>query len=587
MNITQALTDDRNNESVTFHFYGQPTQVNLITPAKVIMFHYDGKPNDPNVKVTNKQVLSATTATTYVASTAYLSASDFQYQHLNDKFDSSSLQMTIKCESLDSASTIYFLFFINNGVNSTEMGQHLTKFIGDALNNQNNSDRTYLELTQSMFTDAKATDIRQNTIDPPDIAYFSQKHPTVGNIKYYLCLRPIVASFKIQNFGSLKNVDSQLLQIYAPPKQIYKLLQSYMNKARPTGTSTTVARGSPDSFVGFHDGMIEGFSAPTDGSVETNLNYDKDIVGKANGVKVDPNGGTTMFYGEDMICEESAINKTNINFTIQKDPTVNYVVIALIICILAFLFLFGVPYLLETIIKEAFRSDGNTSSALIVLATTALFKNIFWLISLGLRGSKSNYDKNEDKRTADETINSISGFYHIIAGIGGTFTDHYGEKKDKDGNNKYYKIENRINPSDEKFKAIDDISTDEPMTLKLISGKQPDSVKKYSGYLSSIVLSMLGFITFTFFWIAFGLFFSATNSSISVDANMVANINKPVVIGGIFVCISWFVIMASALAYIMNPKLNRIQIGGNKEILYNGLYGFLFVPQGLTYKSED
>jgi hypothetical protein len=114
ININSKLQEDIDNVYVNYTFYGIPSSVNYITPAKVIMMNYPGIENNPNFTYTNKSTMMPTNASKYISSVAYISASDFTYQTGNTNIDSNSLQITIRCTSLDGASTIYCIFFVNN-----------------------------------------------------------------------------------------------------------------------------------------------------------------------------------------------------------------------------------------------------------------------------------------------------------------------------------------------------------------------------------------------------------------------------------------------------------------------------------------
>jgi hypothetical protein len=575
IDITPITKADVNNVYVNYKLYGIPKQVNFTKPAGVISMLYEGDESQPNFTYTDMNHNTQAKALKYVSSIVYISASDFSYQMRNIKIDAASLQITVKCRSLDDGPPIYCIFFAKEG--KSKASESLTEIITDAFDNKNNVGKTSLDFMQM---------IPKN----PDIAYFTQKDKVVGDIRYFLFLAPIVAEFDISQFGSLRQIDSQLLNIYISPSSVYTLNKQTM---KPDVLGSNVN----ESFVGFREGMENGYSWTVPSIADNSIDYKHDLIGAddAGHSRVDPHGGSVMYYGEDMICQESGINsevRATIALPGPAEMIINYIFIAILSIGTVAFFIYGIPSIFNSFLASLF--DKNASGAATAFLAVLIAKNIFYIAGLAIGASHtkwavtkgvtpeptfSNGDIRDPKDQCVQNASMLTA-YQLLTGIGGIFANspYYAKYKD-DKDEKYCKIDNVINLNDIKIEKLD--------TYSGVKGKQKEDekIQKILSIVSTQVMSLFGFGALTFSIIVAGCLGSALDPKKN-GGKKELNINKPTVIAGGFFLIFLIVIALSIVSLFSKGVPSRVYIGSDLDLSFSFKFGYLLIPKGHTPSIE-
>jgi hypothetical protein len=561
ININPNLTEDINNMYVNFAFSNIPSNINYITPAKVIMMNFSGNASAPNFTYTSKNVMVPTNASKYVSSVGYLSASDFTYNKGNTTIDSKSLQITFRCTSLDDASTIFCIFFANNGKN--EKTRVMTELINNVIENKPSSQENW-DLT-GMY-------------EPhPTIVYFKQTDKTVGDIRYFLFLTPLVGTFDISKFGSLQKVDSQLCRLYKPDSKmtIYQLVTSIMQK--PSYVK--------ESFQGFREGYTPNYA-------DTSLPYNKDIVGVVKGTTnpIDPSGGTVMFYGEDMICEESTPSDSGTTAYVPQKATaqelvLNYTIIGIVCIALVFGMIYGIPWLIRNYIQSCFSRERGIA-AITSLLVTLFSKNVFLLISLILWSSNKPPSKQNNLPKCPD-ISPDTNFMAVFGGLGGFFDLEY---LGKIGNANCI----RTNVLPKKIDSVGNEGMKYEEIVSTINGAFDTDIRHTNtlSILNTVSLqiwSLFIFLFITCFFISFGLIYGGLHPGPAANKTVVKLAPTTTIAGVYFAILSAIIYISAASCFISTSESNpfRVYIGNDTDLLYVRKYGYMFVKKDATPVFEE
>jgi hypothetical protein len=563
INIDPNIIEDVNNIYVNYSFSTIPSNINYIIPANVVMMNFTGNASAPNFTYTSKNIMVPTNASKYISSIAYLSTSDFTYSKKNTTINSNSLQITFRCTSLDDASTIYCIFFVNNGKN--EKMRVLTELINNAIAKKP-SGHENLDLT-GMYA------------PNPSIAYFTQTDKTLGDIRYFLFLTPLIGTFDISKFGSLKNVDSQLLTLYKPaPKiTIYSLTTSIMQK--PSYVK--------ESFQGFREGMH------TPSYADASLPYNKDVVGVVKGTtnQIDPSGGTVMFYGEDMICQESTPDNSEKKAYIPEKATpqeivLNYTIIGIVCILLVFGMIYGIPWIIRNYIQTCFSKQTGTA-AITTLLLILFSKNVFLLISLAIWGASKASDKQKGLYKCPD-MSTDTNFIAFFGGLGGFFDWEYLDKIDSTPCI-------RTNVLPKKIDSIGNGETQYEQIVSTVNGSLDNTNIKNMNTLSILktvslqIWSLFIFLFLTCFFISFGLIYGGLHPAPTSDKTVVKLSPNTTIAGVYFAVISSIIYISATSCFVSTSEANpfRVSIDNTIDLLYVRKYGYMFVNKDEMPKFED
>jgi hypothetical protein len=329
-----------------------------------------------------------------------------------------------------------------------------------------------------------------------------------------------------------------------------------------------------EGFQGFREGMDD---APSGG--DTSLNYSKDLIGNdgKGSSLVDPSGGTVMFYGEDMICQESSLGgTTTTNYVApasQTELAISYIMIAGVSVAFMFALVKGIPFLLNTLISNCFNGSDSTIGAYLSLLMILFSKHIFALIAIAMGKYAGG------KITADPAAycvgKEVSGFYQMAGGIGGFFNKYYTTSDD----NKKCEFSNTlVNPKNELGAFFNAKHT---FTEVRDAQSRNSNIKILDKAINNQIWVVFIGTIITFLIIATSLFAAG-----SPTPNAGFNINKPATISAIFV----FLLLATIVTIITSTYRslnNRVAIGRGVDILYSSMYGYLFVPEGYAPEPDD